>query len=270
MYAIHKALPYKQCAIIKIDDGAGSYMSSTYLKYSYLQYEYPYPIAFAKALIYGYVTNKNKKIFEHKNAYIDANIFKFSKHKGKNKYEANKEFAPFYNEVFRKSCQIEDNLSIFEDAIVINTQPLKEMGITDGIIDYQLYSQLNSILKKSDRRIVLKPHPREQEIEKYRNLGWVIYNKKGMSQEGIFAVIREKPFCLISLYSSTLLNAYGLSNLPVISLARIMLQMKISKALKKELKEYIKNYNSIVYFPASLDELSKYLDYLCIENQNSH
>lgn len=267
MYAIREALPNKHLKLIKIDDGAGSYMPSTYLRFSYLQYEYNLPIAFIKAAIYGYATKKNRKVLSRNNAYIDANIFKVSRENGKVVYIPNKEFVSFYNDSFRRSCENQSNLTIFEDSIVINTQPLKEMGITDGVIDYELYKQLNDVFKHMDRNVVLKPHPREQDIERYNNLGWITYAEKGVSQEGIFASVKRKPLCLISLYSSTLLNAYGLSNIPVISLARILLEKQIPGALRKELKEYIKNYRSIVYFPASFEELHKHLVVLCAESK---
>jgi len=263
MYIISEAIPHKKLHLIKIDDGAGAYLSRTYLKFSLIRHDYrklyKIPLAYLKALMYGMASRMNENAFRERDTYLDANIYHISKRNTVIEYIPNKDFICFYNKAFKAICKDTSDLYLFDGAIVINTQPLEEIGLTEGVVDYELYEQLSIILNKFDRNVVLKPHPREKNVEKYSNLGWPIYGRKGISQEVIFANVERKPICVISIYSSTLLNAYGLSGIPAISLAKIMLTKDITSALKKELQKYIKNYQNLIYFPMSFNELEKYL-----------
>ncbi|MCI8565606.1 MAG: hypothetical protein HFI39_04675 [Lachnospiraceae bacterium] len=186
-----------------------------------------------------------------------------------NSIEVNPLSIKYYMDSFKNSYTGEfEEIRIFERCILFNTQCLMENNITDGKVDLEIYKEVVAIAKSIGCEVVVKPHPREHNVEKYINMGCKVYAGK-YTQESILASLRCCPSCIVSIHSSTLINAKGLFNIPVISLGRILLQRDISDLLRRQISDYIKQYSDIVLFPESIEELTQIIKVIVLNNSMS-
>lgn len=260
LYVLSKTNPDDNVVFVQIDDGAASYIGDFQLRLSNLQSGVGYDMrkmitTYLKAGYYAFFSMIMKQNLKKNGRYINGTIFNKKKINGISRLEPNQEIISYYVNAFEMQGSIHDEAMRFEGSIIINTQCLAEGNITDGVIDLKVYKILADCIDDLGEHIVLKPHPRERDIEKYEKLGWDLIHDLSIPQESILANLDRKPKCIISIYSSTLLNAYGLFGIPAISLAKMMLQEDVSKTLKKELKRYIKMYEGLFYFPEDKEGL---------------
>lgn len=254
LYAIRESSFNYDLHFIKIDDGAASYLEPFECRRSYLLYaagdnKLKRINANVKAWGYSIITKYCENGLKNRNRMINANIF--VRDMKRDQLIRNTLFSTHYADVFSKVELNKETYEQFNQAVVVNSQGLGEFGITDGVIDYKCLETLANMLNKN-YKVVIKPHPREKEIDKYMKLGWIVVDNT-VAQEVILS--NSKPKCLISFFSSTLLNAKGLFNIPVISLAKILLNEEISDTFRHELVRYIDMYKDIVLFPDSYNEL---------------
>lgn len=261
---INKAIDKPAIKFIKIDDGAGSYLNPIEDKLSYVRSQYgkdknviSYVKGICKALAYCQYMSLLLYNIKSSNKYIDANIFIYHNVDNNKYFTSNSMISPYYKMVFKELGKNipKDKLTIFNESVLFNTQCLAECNMTDGVIDLELYKEVISICNKYNKKVILKPHPREKNINKYKELGIVLLENKNYSQEILFACLDKMPYCVISIFSSTLLNAVGIYNIPAISLAKIMLNKKIDHSLSEQLKEYITQYEKLIIFPNSVEDL---------------
>ena len=169
----------------------------------------------------------------------------------------------YYKRALKRQLKMETPIEFkeFSKSILINTQCLFESNMTNGIVDLKLYKDAVKIVKKYNEKILVKPHPREMNIRKYEDIGCDLIKEMEYSQEVILSNLKEMPLCIISVFSSTLLNATGLFGVPAISLAKLMLRKNISKNMVGVLKKYIRQYDNIILFPDSWEELENLIMY---------
>ncbi len=262
VYAINKAQNDRKIIFIKIDDGAASYQPPFEYRLSYLLVHskniYEVTKAYIKAYLFSITTFLFENCLRKQKAFIDATLFWRVVNNGKMHFVKNKMFTQYYRDAFvRENANF--NGKGFENAVVVNSQCFVESGITDGKVDYDIYSQLAKVLSDMGEKVIIKPHPREKNVARYRELGWKIYEDNHFSQEEILANLTVKPKAIIGFYSSTLLNAVGLFNIQVISLANIALQENISPVFRKELVSFKRNYNHCILFPKNWNQLCEML-----------
>ena len=274
IFLIEKNVINSKIVFVLLDDGGGSYAN----KYKdILQFEiYNNPkqsiiesILRVKIRV-GYLEIL-KKQFEKNNRFIDNRLFLVKATDKCQVFLKNEEVAESYYNIYHNISKLipKDDIKMFEDAIVINTQCLQENNITNGFVDFELYRNVVNNLNNMGLDIVLKPHPREQNLEKYVHFKCNVYMNKSYSQESIIAGTTKKPICIVSVFSSTLLNANSIFGIPAISLAKILIKDKsISHIFKNQLKDFIKQYNEIIIFPNSINETIKIIT--DIKNQSLH
>lgn len=266
---LKKQLKNADVKYVLIDDGGGSYadiykdrlrlaLNNEHIyglspKYLLIAIKMVFRVNYMKIL---------EKVLIHNECLLDYRIFRIKN----KKFKRNDEICDFYVDQFRiRGTKSNNQLwQCFEDASLINTQCLVENGITDGVVDLEIYKKVIGILESLKQSIVIKTHPREKNIEKYRLVKDVnIYSDPSVSQEIILASCHKPPKCIISIFSSTLLNAYGLFDIPAISLAKIALKYNISDVFRKQLKDYIEQYKSVFEFPKDYEELKSLLASIC-------
>ena len=268
--------------LIKIDDGAGSYIDAFHRRMSYGTWEAGkknilrklrnYFVAYIKSSSYFVADFAIENKLRKTNSFINANVFE----RVSGKLRKNEDFVQFYETAFSNEAKKND-FECFENAIVINSQALFEFGILDKEIENEIYRNLAVLLRDFSIKIVVKPHPREKNLVKYSGYGWFLYQQNNISQEIILAQLTQKPICIISVYSSTLLNANGVFGVPVVSLAKILYKKRIDKSLRMILERYIAQYKDIIMFPDSFEEFKVILKKLvdkdggnkCLLSRNS-
>lgn len=204
------------------------------------------------------------KVLIKQNALLQGTVFKKHDERGRFTIRTNEKVVPFYRVAFKnRGNRIDDKeLEQFRGSVLISTEPFMENGITDGNADYEVYQQLVEELRKRDVNIVIKTHPREKNIEKYRQLKCDLFTDATISQEEILANLERLPICVISFFSATLLYARGIFGIPAISMARVLKEKEISITLRNELSEFMNEYRSVVIFPKSIEQISLIVDRL--------
>lgn len=255
-------LGYKVVFVI-IDDGAGSYIShfanELSLENERVIRQQKLTLsarikAFIKVFVMTMYDNLLAFFVRSSRNLIDNRIFvtnRENKILGHNDSIVNNYVNAFRSSINEKDCIKE--IQLLDGCVLFNTQCLVESGITDGIVDYEVYQKAIDIAKHHSKRVVVKPHPRENDIEKYERLNVDIL-ETNYTQESLLSIAANKPICVVSIFSSTLLNAKGLFGIPAISLAKIMLKEDLSNDLKSTLEAFICQYSNIIQFPSSFEE----------------
>ncbi len=254
----HIKWSYQLC-YIRIDDGGGSYVDQFKNSFMVEMYErissrFDKCKAFYR-IFFRCSFNKilQKQLISHGN-YIDNRIFRASGH-NQGIFTPNEEIIPYYRAEFKRIGRTipKEVISICSAAVLVNTQCLAENKITDGHLDLNLYEKVVDIAREIGLSVVLKPHPRELNVEKYKRLRIKLI-PSDTAQEAILANLEEKPKCIVSIFSSALLNAWGLFDIPAISLAKIMLKEDINEEFRRQLMDFIKQYNGVFLFPESYEK----------------
>lgn len=254
--AIERNVQDTKVVYVILDDGGGSYVnrfSMIFRDFWYNRYNVKYLFCIMKKI--GKMTVSNifiNKLFSNGRV-IDNRLFKMID----GKFVRNTKITPYYNDLYKmisKNVDI-DIINKFDNTVIINTQCLKENAITDGDADFDLYKKIVKLLLYRGVKVIIKTHPRELEPSKYEELGCDVYSDNQYSQESIVAASIIKPKCIVSIYSSTLLNINGIFGVPAISLAYIMRhEYKISNEFKAILDGYIEQYRSLVQMPKKIED----------------
>lgn len=130
----------------------------------------------------------------------------------------------------------------YQNSVVINTQPMENIlsgspNELDGIL-----KDVIKILKSCEVRVIIKPHPREHEIQKYEKWGAVVYNNQNESQETLLAASNRKPLCVISFFSTTLVSTNLLFGIKTISLCKLM---NNAEGLNEHAKDVISKFEGM-------------------------
>lgn len=264
---INVAFPDKNIVFIVIDDGGGSYLNKTKDTLRTIMYENTElslirkNAIIAKNIADGFYNRIFTKRLSKNRQLVDFRLFRWNSN---GCLERNNRAIPYYiNELKRRTKGVEKGVKeVFEDNYLINTQCLVENMITDGVVDLKIYSEVVNIVNNIGKKVILKPHPREIKIEKYGQLKCEIYSDNRHSQEIILASLDKPPKCIISIFSSTLLNAYGLFDIPAISLAKIVVKENINNVFRNQLEEFIEQYKNIFFFPETYMDLEIILNKL--------
>lgn len=251
------------------DDGGGSYakvfwdrLHLTLNANNVSRFGMKYIKYFIKILLRVMYIRCVERILKKHGCLLDLRIFKYSK----GKLERNTDISNEYISQFRIRGinQRKNGWACFENAVIINSQCLVENGITDGVIDLEIYKRVVQVLEEFKLKITIKTHPREQNPEKYLfSNKTTVFQDSTVSQETIISCCNCPPICVLSIFSSTLLNAKGLFDIPSISLAKIALKYNITSVFRKQLSDFIKQYSAILYFPDSYEDLKQLVHSIC-------
>lgn len=229
---------------VLLDDGTGGYNG-----YSGLS-------GYSKKKLYIAVKNRiyylciNKLI--RNGAFTDFRLLK----KSGSGFIKNLGVGKYYAEAFKLyPCNDKGLLSKFEDSVVVNSQCLFDNKEINGIQDINVYDLINTCINQRVK-VVLKAHPRETSIKRYKDFEWDIVETKGVTQEAIFANLLKKPKCVVGITSSTLINTSVLFGIKTISLAYFFLNEDISESLRKDVLDFIEMFSHIVCIPKSIEELN--------------
>lgn len=147
-----------------------------------------------------------------------------------------------------------------EPYVIINTQPLTGYTITNSDIQIEILKQIIPIVKKQGYRVVIKPHPREDDYVKYRITGAEVLRDINISQEALLASLKCKPSFIIGNFSTTLITCKAIFNIPTISISRILIKTNQINALGIDvMSEFLNMFSEFVMDCDSLERLSDLL-----------
>lgn len=161
----------------------------------------------------------------------------------------------------RNLADDKQNFSIYENAIIINTQPFEETGQLQNNADIYSLKKIIQSLQNCGEKVIIKPHPREKNLDRYKDLGCIIEKRKGIAQEEILSTLKTKPKAVIGFCSTTLVTAKIFWDIPTYSCIHMINSKNISPSLNKDFKRFIKYYGNTVSIPATenilLEEISQ-------------
>ena len=258
-------IPNRNIKFILIDDGTGSYLNNyrnqrsiglmsagnnrSFFKDTILSLKVIFRSFFSKIL---------DSMLAKQDRIIDNRLYTVKNQNSNFVIVNNTSVVKYYKQTYtEKATLIDINVKdALEGCILINTQCLEENQIVSNREDYFLYDTIIRQLKAFHyNNIVIKMHPRESDIHKYDFFDVTVLPKTAKSQEEILTMLDNKPLCIISIYSSVLLNAYALFDIPVISLAKIFINEFPHHSMNALLHEYIRTFEKQILFPTSVREL---------------
>ena len=139
--------------------------------------------------------------------------------------------------------------------VLVNTQPTSRDEIRDEIEIDLLWEEIINLYTNNGYKVLVKPHPREEDNLKYIKMGAEVINEKHIAQELLLMKMRA-PFVLISIFSTTLLTTPIFNDIRTVCLAPIVRNMKsISNDYRDELDRFIETFDNITQMVSALDEL---------------
>lgn len=183
----------------------------------------------------------------------------------KNELISNEVSVKYYKTVIHR-LGIRENierLSIYENAIVVNTQPFYEYNQVFEDEDIQIIQRLCELCAKKGIKVVLKPHPREKNIDRYNILKncW-IDDRKGITQESIISQLTIKPKAIVGFSSTTLISERVFDEIPAISLIRCVNIQNIETKMRADFVDFERSFKRFASFPQNWEELDDCLDSL--------
>ncbi len=166
-----------------------------------------------------------------------------------------------FAEVYKMRAQELKVSTDYSNTIIVNTQPfMEELNCNQ---DLECYKLLDCLCKGHGMRLLIKPHPREIKIDRYINFGLdVDLNNSHISQEILIAGADSSPLAIVGFFSTTLVTAHLLFEVPVISLGRLC-EEQVYGGYKEDIQAFMDTFEHIMFIPKSLPDLEvHFVDYV--------
>lgn len=172
---------------------------------------------------------------------------------------ASQEMVGHYKQIIKKSVS-RLNVKIAEvqnKYILINTQPLD----LNGEQEIRLLEKVINVLKEYGYQVVLKPHPRENDIKKYNTLNISIDHNSRYSQEVILESTNNKPDYIIGYYSTSLITAKLFYDISALSIAPLALkEIDMPGEIRDDMVSFMKCFSKMVKGIESMNQLREILE----------
>lgn len=176
--------------------------------------------------------------------------------KKNNNLEINPIAVRYYKLAIEKIGKSSKEDSIYEDAVVLLTQPYYEMGSIANDEDLKILEQVCNVCARAHLKVVLKPHPRETDIERYNILkNCYVDIKKGKSVESIISGLKRKPKAIIGFSSTSLVAEKLFDEIKTVSLIDCMNDCNVVGAAKVDFDKFRQIFGTFVEFPSEIKSI---------------
>lgn len=143
-----------------------------------------------------------------------------------------------------------------EGKVVILTEFVSEDSVTREI-EYLLVKQICEFFKRHGTKYIIKPHPRQKNIDVYKKLGDVFLESTKVSMELLVGCAQIPPLAIIGVESSVLYTTSVLYGIKCFSLGEIIIRNPkfYNVGVKREIKEYESVFSDCVCYIQSIDDL---------------
>ena len=174
----------------------------------------------------------------------------------------NSDIKRYYLETLKEQSAEIDVDAKYNGCILLNPQLLEQYEGSLIDKDEKPIKCCVDFAKKNGIPIVIKPHPRDRNIDRFSSYNCLIEENKNLPQELIMAAISEKPLCIISESSTSLITMNALFGIPSISYAKISIKEDIPEYSKQNLNNFIRLFSKTIYMPNDYNEMIEYLENL--------
>ena len=155
------------------------------------------------------------RLLQKKTQYVRFCVFDYDSH---GRLVANEAAAQNLSEIFRIAGEQEGiPPKDFKDKIVIATTMLFEESSSQAL-ETDVYSKVIDMCRNHGMDVVIKPHPRDNSLDKYRQLGAQVIDDTKVSLESLLAYANNMPLAIIGMQSSSQVIANSLWGVPAVFL----------------------------------------------------
>lgn len=196
------------------------------------------------------------KILKIKGCIIDERLFYMQN----NRLEINTNIVKYYKKALgNEKSQL--NNETYKNSVLINAQLEDCIDKYGNDVEKNTIKKCIEICKINNVDVVIKQHPRDNNLLRFADLKCRFDVRKNLSQETLIARSKYKPICVIGVSSTSLITLKLFFNIPAISLARMVFDSVEDKLVKEQLQDYINKYSSMINMPQSneglMDEITK-------------
>lgn len=171
----------------------------------------------------------------------------------------NWEIIEYYCQVLDASeKKVSDAMNdLYGDNVLVLTQPFYDsQQLTDE--DVRVLKELADIVNACGKKVIIKPHPREQSLGRYQGVcNYLDQESQGISIELLLHQLAKKP-CLVVGYNSTALVTVKLmENIPTLSLQKLLERRNIDISLRNTLDKFGATFQKTVMQPTTKQEVKK-------------
>lgn len=162
------------------------------------------------------------------------------------KLEDNVEVQSIYSDTIKIMAERKDELSTIDldNSVVINTQTFVNDGQISEKEELRLLRIVVDECNKNGIKVFLKPHPRDDKLDRFKGLNVELISYDNISQEELLA--NSTPRAVVGFTTTSLVTAGKLFDIKSISLNKL-----ISENVGSDMSRDIKNFNK--YFNESVD-----------------
>ena len=183
----------------------------------------------------------------------------------KGKIVKNKAIVNNYIEVFQKMNSYDANE--YSDCLLLNPQPEIFGSEIESHEEELLFRLCSDIAVSNGAKVVIKPHPRDNNFNRFNNYGCYVESNKNVSQEILISSLEKKPRCVVSLTSTTTFTLNLFYDIPSICLAKMVYKQMPSGSRKESYRRFIDNFSDLIFMPNDIDELKTKLDNIFNEKE---
>ena len=162
----------------------------------------------------------------------------------------------YFKKIFGRLAEIYDitNYADYRGNVIICTQPYGEQGRIRHNADIYAIRKLCVFLDRKGYSVIIKPHPREKNLEKYEGLGCRIDLCNEVPLEAVLAGIYPKPAGIIGITTTTLMTAKLFWKIPTLSLARVIERESYQGRFVEEIDNFCRIFANIVQIPERIED----------------
>lgn len=184
------------------------------------------------------------------------------------KFVVSQRNALLYKNAFEQLGKIQNNANCDygQSVIIAGTHMFERNNAVDSEVGF--YKQLIDLIQRYNIEVIIRPHPCETNIEKYKGLGVIIDSHSDIPLESLIATLSKKPLAIIGTTSSAQLIANALWNVNCISTVELFRQRLLDDgAINTELNFRLNELNqasirfsNFIDSPKTFNELESTLE----------
>ena len=176
--------------------------------------------------------------------------------KNENKITVNDSNKKYYEEAIRSRTQDinRDAYKEFNDCILINTQTYTSDGTYSSEQETEVIKWISDEAKKRNTRVVIKPHPRDDDYKRFEGLDVEVNNFGNKAQEELLTLFTPKS--IVGIISTSLVTANALFGIKAVSFNKLI-SGDIRQKEKNDFEKFNNLFDEIVDVANSKEELIK-------------
>lgn len=169
----------------------------------------------------------------------------------------NKRAISYFKYVLQRTKDIYDYTAYedYQNSVIVCTQTYGEQGRILNEADIHTLERLCRVLQKKGYQVIVKPHPREKDIDKYARMGWRVDTRNDVPLESILAGLDVKPKCIMGITTTTLVTAKLFWGISTVSIARLIARDSYTKEIADEINNFCKIFENIIQIPHSYEKI---------------